>query len=544
MQQKNPASIILALTGAQLLFYLYSGYLSGEPRYGFNQLRHWEPLTIVGILLVLGGLLTLAKRLRWKLPGTEPVSTARAVIYACMVALGSFPLFLLFRNGFVNDDGLAWSFNLLAGINYVGLDEMLTMLTVNSLWKALGDPVGFTPFHVYACFSAVMGFAFMFFTVLLACRDTGKSWPLLVLLVVSGGFMQAFFGDVENYAGVMALCMAYIWAAREFLEERVSILIPGLLLVLAMCMHLLALCLFPAHLLLCRTAWKRGSRWLVPASAALMVIVFLLVMLIAADAGLDLRNLHNSHIFGSGTDVSTVHMFAAPSVTYYNAVTSVLFLLFPFWWVPVLLALTGNMRNDAFNRFLVAASTGFLALAYVWRLNLRPYFDWNLVACSAIPASVLAWRNLLLMRREKLLSTAMVFLAATGGLHSYSWILANHGVTSMPRMDVMRDIMASRRGDGNVIPDELRAYLSNPCPRDESRRNSEDGVDERSQSRPLGGHEYKTQQEKDKDYRGKPVLPAGHDEAPDISQFSHRQTFPEGFNRVCRALSRARRFRP
>lgn len=462
MKQKNPAIFILAVTAVQLLFYMYSAYISKEPRYGFNQLRHIEPVTVAALLAVAAASLVLARRLGLRLPGTEPVRPAKAAFHAGAVALVFIPVFLLLRNGFVNDDGLDYTFNMLAGIRDVGLDEMLTMVTVNSLWRALGEASGHTPFDAYAFFSAGMGFVFMFFAVLLACRETGRRWPVMVLLLVSGGFMQVFFGDVENYAGVMALCMAYIWSAREFLEERVSILLPGMLLVLSACMHLLALCLLPAHLLLCCTAWRRGPKWLVFVSAALMAVTFLLVLLLAAGEGMDLRNIHNSHIMGSGTGVTTIHMLAAPSVTYYNAVTSVLFLLFPFWWVPVLLALTGNMRNDGFNRFLTAASLGFLALAYIWRLNLRPYFDWNLVAITAVPASVLTWRNLLLMRHDALLSKAVLFMVVTGGLHSYSWIAANHGMTSMPRMEVMQGIMDRSTSDGNVIPEHLWALIARP----------------------------------------------------------------------------------
>lgn len=455
MKQKNPAIPIIVLTALQLSFYLYSAYLSDSPRYGFNQLRHIAPVSLIGILAVFAGAMLLLKRSGLRLPESEPVPSKRAALYSIAVAVPALFVFLLLSNGFVNDDGLVHTFNLLCGGFRATFDEMLACSVIRSIWQAFGDPVRFSPFKVYSVYSSGMGFLFVLATVLFACRELGRRWPLFVLLMVSGGFMQAFFGDVENYAGVMALCMIYIWVSREYLEDRVSVVTPSLVLALAVSMHLVALCMMPAHLLLWIRAWRSNTRGPVAASIALMIMALLLVFVIAASHGLDHRNLQNSHFMGSGDGWTTIDMLAAPSLTYYNAVTSVLFLLFPFWWVPIVLILTGNMRNDGFNRFLGAASLGFLAMAYGWRLGLGPYFDWNLVAVAAIPPSVLAFRNLLLLPRTGTLAFAVLFLAFTGWLHSFSWITANHGVFSMPRMEVMQEIMCYRTWRGVIVSDEI-----------------------------------------------------------------------------------------
>lgn len=332
---------------------------------------------------------------------------------------------------------------------------MLACSVVRSIWQTFGDPVRFDPFDVYSVYSSGMGFVFVLVTVLFACRELGRRWPMFVILMVSGGFMQAFFGDVENYAGVMALCMAYMWASREYFEDRLSVVTPSLVLALAVSMHLMALCMMPAHLLLWIRSFRMKARGQVVASMAVMITTLFLVFIIAAFHSLDYRNLQNSHIMGSGDGWTTIDMLATPSLTYYNAVTSVLFLLFPFWWVPIVLILTGNMKNDGFNRFLGTASIGFLALAYGWRLGLGPYFDWNLVAVAAIPPSVLAWRNLLLLRRTRAVSFAMLFIAFTGWLHSYAWITANHRSFSMPRMEVIEEIMYYRTWRGVIVSDEI-----------------------------------------------------------------------------------------
>lgn len=456
MKQKNPAIPIIVLSALQLLFYLYSAYLSESPHYGFNQLRHIAPGCLLGIFIIFAGGLLLQKTSGRQLPGNDPVSLKRAAVYSIAVAVPALFVFLLLSNGFANDDGLVHTFNLLCGGFRATFDEMLATSVIRSIWQTFGDPVHFNPFDVYRVYSSGMGFVFMFVAVLFACRELGRRWPFFVLLMVSGGFMQAFFGDVENYAGVMALCMTYIWVSREYLEDRLSIVTPSLVLALAVSMHLMALCLMPAHLLLWIRAWRMKARGQAAASVAVMVTTLVLVFIIASYHQLDFRNLQNSHIMGSGEDRTTIDMLSRPSLTYYNAVTGVLFLLFPFWWVPLVLLVTGNMKNDGLNRFLGAASFGFLAMAYGWRLGLGPYFDWNLVATAAIPPSVLAFRNLLLLRRTGTLAFAVLFLTFTGWLHSYAWITANHRVFSMPRMEVMREEMQYRTGSGYIIPEELR----------------------------------------------------------------------------------------
>jgi hypothetical protein len=456
MKTRNPVPFIIAAAAAQLLFFLYSAFLSDSSNYGFNQMRHTGAQTVIGLLLVFAGLSYLLRRTTIQAgenPGELPAWSSPWIYLAAAAGLTAF---LLLKTGFVNDDGLQNAFALQAGIYRIRMDEVLTGVILESVWGALGNPSSCTPFDVFAAFSAVMGCLFMLAAAGFARRELGGRWLLFMALLVSGGFMQVFFGDVENYAGVMAMSMAYIWSAREFLRGRISILTPGLLFGAAVSMHLLALCMTPAHLLLLFTSWKRGEKALTSASIAVSAVWILLVFLTASDMSLDIRNLGNSHLLGSGTDRTTADMIAFPSATCFNAVTSVLFLLFPFWWVPLLLFLTGNIRMDRFNLFLITASAGFILMAYLWKLGLGPYFDWNLLAVGAIPPSVLAWRNLLKPGCAGMRVSVPLALAFMGLVHSGSWIASNHAAFSMPRYDVMTDLMELEKSDGYVIPPEYR----------------------------------------------------------------------------------------
>lgn len=458
MKTRDPAAFIITVAAAQLLFYLYSAFLSGSSNYGFNQMRHSGPTTVIALLLAFAGLSYMVRRSilpAGEIPKEIPVWRSP---WTYLTAAAGLAVFLLLKTGFMNDDGLQNAFALQAGIYRIRMDEILTGVILESVWRAWGNPASFNPFDVFASFSAVMGFVFILAATGFARREMGGRWLLFVVLLVSGGFMQGFFGDVENYAGVMAISMAYIWSAREFLKGRVSILTPGLVFGAAVSMHLLALCMAPAHLLLLFTAWRRKGRILASASIAVTAVCILMVFLTAAEMSLDIRNLGNSHLLGSGTDRTTADMIAVPSATYFNAVTSVQYLLFPFWWVPVLLFLTGNIEMDRFDRFLITASAGFMLMAYLWKLSLGPYFDWNLLAAGAIPPSVLTWRNLLKPASAGLRTAVPLALAFMGLVHSGSWIASNHASFSMPRYDVMTELLEMEKSDGYVIPVEYRRH--------------------------------------------------------------------------------------
>jgi hypothetical protein len=55
---------------------------------------------------------------------------------------------------------------------------------------------------------------------------------------VSGGYMQLFFGDVENYTVSAAIVVFYVLAAHRYLSGEVGLHVPSAILAVAMCFHL------------------------------------------------------------------------------------------------------------------------------------------------------------------------------------------------------------------------------------------------------------------------------------------------------------------
>ena len=74
-------------------------------------------------------------------------------------------------------------------------------------------------------------------------RRRGLAWRSLALafaLLVAQGYIQLFFGYVENYTFVLLVLAAYTLAALRALAGRAPLLLPGALLVLALALHLSA----------------------------------------------------------------------------------------------------------------------------------------------------------------------------------------------------------------------------------------------------------------------------------------------------------------
>jgi hypothetical protein len=139
---------------------------------------------------------------------------------------------------------------------------------------------------------------------------------------------------------------------------------------------------------------------------------------------LPLRELwYRSHIFGHGGHIRM--MLTRPSWSYFLGLANLSFLLFPAWILIFPLLIKKRIRTDNLNLHLIIATSGMAVFFLGWRATLGVYEDWNLYAATALPVSLLVWRNLyrtaLEERNHSFLIPAWLFI-----LNSYSWIVSNH----------------------------------------------------------------------------------------------------------------------
>jgi hypothetical protein len=307
-------------------------------------------------------------------------------------------------------------------------DELLEEYVHSRLWVHAHRLWGWDVARTYQAVSCSVGGLFVFATLTFARAHFPRRQAIwFVLLTFSCGFMQLFFGDIENYTIVVTLVALYLFSGFRYLgDERKSVLVPTVLFATAMCFHLEAGWLLPTLLYLWWTAARR-RRWRQLAGAlAAFVAIGVAVLAFAHFHGLPIQRLYyNSHAFGHGGHFQS--MLVAPSWTYHRRVLNLAFLLVPglLFFVP----LVGYGRiawRDRRNRWLAIGALSMAVLISIWESWIGVYNDWNLFAICGLTWSVLLfvnWVRLEPQRGQSLVFGAYFVLA---GSQIYLWILANH----------------------------------------------------------------------------------------------------------------------
>jgi Flp pilus assembly protein TadD len=94
-------------------------------------------------------------------------------------------------------------------------------------------------------------------------EDTSRRAPvvLLVWMVLAlQGYAQLFFGYVENYSFYAATLVFYLWTGIRSVRGEFPLLVPGLLLVLALALHLSAAILLASFAVIVASAFARPGR--------------------------------------------------------------------------------------------------------------------------------------------------------------------------------------------------------------------------------------------------------------------------------------------
>ena len=421
--------------------YLCAAWVLPSNAFGFNQLRHLRlPAALAcyvggAALILLSGRISRVGWIRRISAGgdaargpTKRNDLSRIVLYSLVAVLCLASFWLLRTNSFNSDTNdlkrkFAQDVPVLGA--HVSYDEMLELYVHSRFWYYTNRRLGWTVVKSYQVLSVLAGGAFVLGLLAFARRLLPRHWVALCLLVASGGFMQLFFGDAENYTITAALILAYLWAGYVFIEGRTRIIVPSAVLAVAMCFHFLSGWLLPSLLYLYVLAAKRKQYLAMALGVALSCLIVGGTLLFFHLSGWPIQDfLYRSHSLGHGLHFREV--LATPSLEHYWEITNLLFLLFPA--APFFVPLLWFRRMDArpVNVFVGLAALLLLVLMYVWNPMLGVYYDWNLFAAAAVPLSLLFAYNFL--RAEGLKHKMQIYLGIllASALPSYAWIAANH----------------------------------------------------------------------------------------------------------------------
>ncbi len=424
--------LVYLLSGLVLPALSEDGDRVRETLFGFSQLGSFGvPYILIGLSIPL---VVLIVRRRISPESMErmrgrAVQIFRSTWFKVGFSLLLVVVFFLLRNRFINFDGQMFAEKFARDVPLHGAhvthDEMWELYLHSRFWFYTNRLFGWSVELSYQVLSSVAGGAFILL-LMYYCSIMFPERPVLAFVVcVSGGYMQLFFGDVENYTLTVTLIMAYFVASATYIKGRMSIITPSVILAAALTFHLLAGFLIPSLLILYNIARKRDEKRPVIIATGMFCAVVGLTLLFFHLNDLPIRNLwYHSHVFGHGGHIRL--RLVDPSPGYYFQMLNLAFLLVPVWVMLIPQLLFGRVRLDEMNIHLIIAAI-FMGIFFVgWKATLGVYSDWNMFAAAALPVTFLVLRNMLstecILRRCWLVYLcAWLFM-----LHSYSWVISNH----------------------------------------------------------------------------------------------------------------------
>lgn len=439
--------LYLALAVLWSLLILYAGYAVGpladnaamqfdDPaqfylRYGFNQLHlipAWATILVLlaaiglGFALEKGGLNIRSIPLRIGRNGWS-----NWTIQLAIVLLFGF-LFWIFRSNFNNQDFIAFKSwfaeGLQSGTTVVKFDEMWETNLHFEFYKLSSRLLGWSVDRSFQFLSCLAG-TFSIWILLKLCERISPAKPAPVfLMLISGGFMQLFFGDKECYSLAAALILLYIFLAFRYLKGEISLLLPSFGLILAMTFHMECVFLIPSLLFLFVNEFHERRYLSMINSVLLFAGFFSLTLLYFTGSGVSLARMVETS-WGLGRGGSILANFVRFEPAYFWGQINLLGLLYPAVWLVLPLLLTRRYRLNRWNLFLALAALCGVVMFFAWQTSIGLYNDWNLYALPLLP--LIIWLVYHLSRQQfPLKKSILVYTYALAGLFSYTWIISNH----------------------------------------------------------------------------------------------------------------------
>ena len=333
----------------------------------------------------------------------------------------------------------------------------LTFAVIHALHGA-GAPFWETAENTYRIYSYISGilYGLIAFIAASAFGKTIRDKTIVLAFLLTAGYMQLFFGYVENYALYMPCVLFYLILGMRALENRMPLYAPAIFLGMLLAFHQAFAVFGPSLLHLAYTAYRR-RRGNVPVlkNALLTATVLCLVPVCGALfvwlIGVDLHG----YLGGMGGN-DLLPWFTKPGPEMQYGVFSVEHILDfvnqQLLAAPVACIVLVLVRKQDLSRqpFLAVCTVVPLFFTFVANPDLGAFRDWDIMSLPATPLTL--WAVAILLKRardcEKLFRGAFLICGAAV-LHTFLWI----GVNARPDAAEARftHLLDGLSGDANSI---------------------------------------------------------------------------------------------
>ncbi len=405
--------------------------------FGFNQIRNVPPIILLQLLIVILVIILLLRKspdrllIYWQ-KANEKISGSKVkpILFSLIFGIVCFVFSSRYANRDLRYFRIYYPEYSYSSTPFLMFDEMWESYLHHRFYIYTNDLFGWNvdlSMRVFACICAVVSIYLIF--------KIGKLlWPtqplLPFLLMISGGFMQILFGDMEQYPLVTVSVFLFLFTSLLFINKKISLLIPSISFLLAITSHFASIYLFPAFLFLFIVEMQRRNYFSIIRSIISILLSFSLILLFFMNQGAFLQRLIDTS-WGMGRGGSILSNFVASfNLKYFLGQINLLLLIFPLIWTFIYLLSSGLiyklLKRDQGHFFLSIASLSGLIFFFVWKTGIGLYDDWNLFSIMLLPVCILISSGLCQMSNFRFKREWLILGIGWSYISTYAWILNNH----------------------------------------------------------------------------------------------------------------------
>ncbi len=313
------------------------------------------------------------------------------------------------------------------------MDRAPLTFTLIRLLHSIGSGFWETAENTYRIYSFASGvlYVLLTFPVAAALGKSPQEKSIALAFLLTAGYVQLFFGYVENYALYMPGTLLYLLLGLRTMENRLPLHVPALLLGMLVPLHLAFAVFAPSLLILAYLNFRNRQRGnpryksVLAISAALCffplsAVLFLYLTGVEFVAYLSQKGSHFLPVFTAPGFYAPYRLFSLPHfLDFINlqllsapAVCMTFFLL--------------RKKDFGHQSFLLSAAAFPLLFTFFANPEIGAFRDWDILALPALPLTLWAAPALLARIRESDQRFHSAFLiCAAAGLHTLLWVGLN-----------------------------------------------------------------------------------------------------------------------
>ena len=355
-----------------------------------------------------------------------------------LVALIALATFVALRSAcHLLGDGYLLLRDLDAGILQRTHRAPLTFALVQALHSIGGIlwETGDNTYRIYSYASGVL-YVLLAFPVAGALGRNPLEKCILLGFLFTAGYLQLFFGYVENYALYLPGILLYLLLGMRALEDRMTIFAPGLLLSVLITLHLTFTLFVPSLLVLAYCSYSNTRGWTPRWRSGLAILASLGICLLGATVFLWFTGIDSAYL-GRAGGRHLLPVFAQPDSREPYGLFSLSHHL-DFFNLQVLAAPGACMalfllgrRSFGHHPFLLSSAAIPLLFTFLANPEIGAFRDWDILALPALPLTLWAASALLARMRDPNSAFHAAFLiCGAAALHSLMWIGLNASPTA------------------------------------------------------------------------------------------------------------------